>query len=107
MKLEEATKEELIWWIRQHTFEISHALRHFESEILFRGYKDYNAKAEIAGKQYEEAFIAHKALLEPYAGKPIRDIPVNIVHQAAELENAMKTFQEAQMHFWKLADKCL
>lgn len=49
MKLEEATKEELIWWIRQHTFEISHALRHFESEILFRRYKDYNAKAEIAG----------------------------------------------------------
>lgn len=44
MKLEEATKEELIWWIRQHTFEISHALRHFESEILFRRYKDYNCQ---------------------------------------------------------------
>lgn len=82
MKLEEATKEELIWWIRQHTFEISHALRHFESEILFRRYKDYNAKAEIAGKQYEEAFIAHKALLEPYAGKlSVTSLSISFIRQ--------------------------
>lgn len=29
MKLEEATKEELVWWIKEHSFELSRAMGSF------------------------------------------------------------------------------
>ena len=35
MKLEEATKEELIYWIKQHNFKLREELKNFESDILF------------------------------------------------------------------------
>lgn len=35
MKLEEATKEELVWWIKEHSFELRRALGSFSADIMF------------------------------------------------------------------------
>ena len=36
MKLEDATKEELVWWIREHSFELRRAMGSFTSDIMSR-----------------------------------------------------------------------
>lgn len=34
MKLEEATKEELVWWIKEHSFELRRAMGSFSADIM-------------------------------------------------------------------------
>ena len=65
MKLADATKEELIWWIREHAFELSRGLDRFEADILYHRYEQYNAKAALAGEQFRRAFAEYRELLEP------------------------------------------
>ena len=45
MKLEEATKEELVWWIKEHSFELRRAMGSCSADIMFYRSKQYNAKA--------------------------------------------------------------
>lgn len=107
MKLEEATKEELIWWIREHAFELSRGLDRFESDILFHRYEQYNAKAALAGEQFQQAFAEYRELLEPYNGKPLLSIPDHVVKRGAELEKTMEKASQKQRRCWTAADQCL
>lgn len=50
MKLEDATKEELIWWIKKHAFELKYELRHFGPDVMFHRYQQFNDKAHSAGE---------------------------------------------------------
>ncbi len=34
MKLEEATKEELVWWIKEHSFELRKAMGSFSADSV-------------------------------------------------------------------------
>lgn len=107
MKLEDATKEELIWWIREHAFELSRRLDRFEADILFHRHEQYNAKAALAGEQFRRAFAEYCELLEPYNGKPLLSIPEHVVKRGAELEKAMKKANQKQRRCWAAADHCL
>lgn len=107
MKLEAATKEELIWWIRNHSFELSHALKRFDADILFHRSEGYRLKAEEAGKRFSQAVKEYNEILKPYFGKPIASIPTHIKKRAADLEGIMKSSSQEQRRHWNAEDKCL
>lgn len=70
MKLEEATKEELIWWIREHSFALSYRPVDFEADIMQRRHDIYMERADKAGDQYDKALESYRTLLTPYLGSP-------------------------------------
>lgn len=107
MKLEEATKEELVWWIRMHAFELHYELEHFESDIMLRRMKQFNAKAHSAGERYSKALAEYSKLLSPYRGQKISSIPRDVCKKGAELERVMQQASKEQRRYWKAADKCL
>lgn len=107
MKLEEATKEELVWWIKEHSFELRKAMGSFSAYIMFYRSKQYNAKAEAAGTRYSKAMEEYRNLLAPYLGKPLSSLPREVIKKGAELERAMTQAQKEQFRLWKAADRCL
>ena len=107
MKLEEATKEELVWWIREHSFELHQAMKHFSSDIMLHRSQQYNEKAKLAGERYSDALAEYSKLLSPYMGRKISEIPRDICKKGAELEQVMLQAAREQRRYWKAADKCV
>lgn len=107
MKLEDATKEELVWWIREHSFELRRAMESFTSDIMFRRARQYNTKAGEAVEQYEKALADYRGLLAPYQGKPLSSLPRDVIQKGAELERVMTQAQKKQLRCWRAADRCL
>ena len=107
MKLEDATKEELIWWIQQHAFDLSYSLKRFEADIMLHRYDEYNTKAKLAGERFSSALSEYNSLLKPYHGKQISSIPEHVIKRAAALEKAMDSASKEQRRWWKAADKCM
>lgn len=107
MRLEDATKEELIWWIKEHAVELKYELKNFESDIMFRRYRQFNDKAHSAGERYSKALAEYSALLSPYMGLPITSIPRDVCKKGANLEQIMLQASKEQRRYWKAADKCL
>ena len=107
MKLEEATKEELAWWIKEHSFELRRVMGSFSADIMFYRSKQYNSKAEAAGARYSKALEEYRSLLAPYQGKPLSSLPREVIKKGAELERAMTQAQKEQFRLWKAADRCL
>ena len=107
MKLEDATKEELIWWIKEHAFELKYELKHFESDVMFRRHRQFNNKAHSAGERYSKALAEYTALLSPYIGHPISSIPRDVYRKGTDLERIMHQAAKEQKRYWNAADKCL
>ena len=107
MKLEDATKEELVWWIREHSFELRRAMGSFTSDIMLRRARQYNTKAGEAVEQYEKALADYRGLLAPYQGKPLSSLPRGVIQKGAELERVMTQAQKEQLRCWRAADRCL
>lgn len=107
MKLEDATKEELIWWIKEHAFALSFSPREFEADIMRRRHDAYIERADQCGEQYDQALKSYRMLLAPYMGKPLRDLPQNVLDRGANLERAMNEAQRERMRLWRLANKCM
>ena len=107
MKLEEATKEELVWWIRRHAVELHYELENFESDIMLRRMRQFNVKAHSAGECYSKALSEYSELLSPYMGQKISAIPREICKKAAELEQVMQKAAKEQRHYWRAADRCI
>ena len=107
MKQEDATKEELIWWIREHAFDLSYAMRRFEADIMLHRYDEYNAKARMAAERFSTALSEYNSLLVPYNGKRLSSIPEHVIKRAASLEKVMNCANREQRRYWAAADKCL
>lgn len=96
MKLEDATKEELVWWIKNNCFVLSFDERCFESDILFRRLELSIEKAHAAGERYSVALVKYTDLLEPYRGRPLTEIPDHTIKKGAALEREMKAASKQQ-----------
>ena len=59
MKLEDATKEELIWWIKEHAFALSLRPSEIEADIMRRRHDVYMERADRCGERYQRAAAAH------------------------------------------------
>lgn len=107
MNLEEATKEELVWWIREHSFELHQAMKHFSSDIMLHRSQQYNEKAKLAGERYSKASAEYSELLSPYMGRKISEIPRDVCKKGAELEQVMLQAAKEQRRCWRAADNCI
>lgn len=107
MKLEDATKEELVWWIREHSFELRRAMGSFTADVMFHRSRQYNAKAEAAMERYKKALADYRGLLAPYQGKPLSSLPREVIQKGAELERVMTQAQKEQLRCWRAADRCM
>ena len=66
MRLEDATKEELVWWIRKHEFALHRELCGFGTEILTRRMDRHHAKADEAFDRYIAAVTEHMGCPPPW-----------------------------------------
>lgn len=107
MKLEDATKEELIWWIKEHAFALSLRTSEFEADIMRRRHDVYMERADQCGDQYDQALQSYQALLTPYLGKPLGELPKDVLDKGAKLEKVMKKAWQERMRLWGLANKCM
>ncbi len=107
MKLEDATKEELVWWIKEHSFALSFRPSEFEADIMRHRHDVYMEKADKCGEQYDEALKSYQTLLTPYLGKPLGLLPKDVLDQGARLEKTMNAAQRERMRLWNLANKCM
>ncbi len=106
MRLEDATKEELVWWIHENAIRLSHELKRFSADIMFRRHRAYEEKSSEAGERYRAALNNYEELLKPYYGKPIASIPRSVLEQGAALERKMQDAIREQRRMWKAADRC-
>lgn len=107
MKLEDATKEELIWWIKEHSFALSYRPSDFEADIMRHRHDVYMDRADKAGEQYDKALKSYRALLTPYFGRPLGDLPREVLDKGSKLEKTMNDAQREQMRLLGLANKCM
>lgn len=94
MKLEEATKEELIYWIKQHNFKLREELKNFESDILFYKIERNLAEQEKLHKMYRETVAKYNELVKPFDGVPIGDVPQDILDKAIQLQEKMSNINK-------------
>ena len=107
MRLEDATKEELVWWIRKNQFAFKYELKSFTNDILFHRSEAYQKKAREAGDRYLDALKQYEALMSPYNGQPLAKIPDEVIYQAADLSRKMERARAAQLRAWKKEDQFL
>ena len=107
MRLEDATKEELIWWIREHAFALSLRPSDFEADIMWRRHDVYMERADQCSEQYDQALKSYQTLLTPYLGKPLGDLPKDVLDKGAKLEKTMKKAWQEMMRLRGLANKCM
>lgn len=91
MTLNECSKADLIWVIRrllqQHCFaQEDYYLKRVLSELAWEREQQNLSKADSVFELVKEKNQARRALLAPYAKEPLRDIPLEILEQAADLE---------------------
>lgn len=96
MKLEDATKEELVWWIKNNTFSLSFDEHRFESDILFRRSEQFIEKSHAAGERYSAALAKYTDLLKPYLGRQLTEVPDSVIKKGAALEREMKAASKEQ-----------
>lgn len=91
IRLEDATKEELIYFIEENSFVLENALRNFETTIVFYRMLKKLEERNIVFKQYTEAFNEYINFLEPYDN--VNDMPKEIIDKGIELKRKMKALK--------------
>ena len=103
VKLTNCTKTELLWVIEQAERLSLGNTRHYIDQALDD--LEYKRNIDRIKKAKEFAEISHKAaveyemILEPYEGKPIRDIPMEVLKKA---DLALKRSKNANEKYLKL-----
>ena len=95
MKLEDCTKEELIYLLRKrhvYTFEAPEQLE--MDVLLYRSDRCLASESENLEKS-EQAFKRYVDILAPYNGKRIADIPDNVFKKARAAMNEREKYEKA------------
>ena len=94
MRSEDATKEELVWWIRRHEFAFRRELCGFGTEILTRRMDQHQVKADEAFDRYIAAVTELRELLAPYTRATQDEIPRKVYQRCVALEGEIKRAME-------------
>lgn len=103
IKLNNCTKAELLWVVEQAERLSLGSTCHYIDQALDA--LEYKREIDRIKKAKELAEISHKAaveyamILEPYEGKPIRDIPMEVLKKA---DLALKRSKNADEKYFKL-----
>ncbi|MFA9464063.1 MAG: hypothetical protein ACERKN_07190 [Velocimicrobium sp.] len=102
MKLEDCSKEELIWYIKNRTFT---DFNRIESDILFRRIDLTIVKQEEVGEKADKALGKYIELMQPYEGKKYLDIPDAVIKKASEAMKEWKKLTEQSNRLHKQWEK--
>lgn len=102
MKLEDCSKEELIYFLKRNAFIDTDRL---EFDVLM-----YRSEAAAKKASHErtcaiKAFGEYAEVMRPYEGKPIIDIPDSVFKKARSPFNRYKQHTEAAARYDKQYDK--
>lgn len=106
MRLEDATKDELVWWIRRHEFAFHRELCGFGTEILTRRMDQHHAKANEAFDRYMAAATERRGLLAPYTRTTLDEMPRKVYQHCLVLEGEMKRAREQWKAHNAAAKRC-
>ena len=106
MKPENCSKEELIYFLKRRC---CFHLEYLESDILEYRYEKADEQSFAALENADVALKEYTALLTPYNGKPVGDIPANVISRASAAAKAhdlyMKQFKRLDGQRAKLMGK--
>ena len=97
MKLEDCTKEELVWWLRKNLTWWHFDERNIVTDVLFRRQERMTLIVSEALKAHGDAMNEYRNLLAPYAGHPSLNIPREIIEKGAKLEEKALAAWEAYL----------
>lgn len=89
MKLESFSKEELISWLRTHSFNGASEDK-IISDLLYERTNKLQEKVYETEQKFLKVCEEYYKLLEPYQGKLISELPDEIIYRGAELEREKK-----------------
>ena len=105
MKLEDCTKEELIYLLNRRCWSYISSTSELEFDVLmYRSEQTNKAMGHEAGKE-AEALAKYSELLKPYAGERLVDIPENIIKKASKAMERYKKHRDAYASLRKKHDK--
>lgn len=104
MKLESFSKEELISWLRTHSFNGASEDK-IISDLLYEKSHKLEQKRDKAQDKFFEVWKEYNELLKPYEGKHLSEIPIMTLHYGAELESKMKRLKDTMDKIQKEYDR--
>lgn len=90
MKLEDATKEELIHIIKSHSF----VFKNFEADILNFRIEKVLEEQEQLNKKYKETYSEYRKLIKIFNDTPIKDIPEETFDKGIQLSDELTSLQK-------------
>ena len=107
MRLEDCTKEELIYLLRERALYDS---KHVETDVLlFRSDRCVRNEAKY-NEEASRALDLYTTLIKPYAGRPVSEVPDRVWRKAREAFNAYKMYSrkgECESNRWDKLQKRL
>ncbi len=104
MKLEDCTKEELIYFICNECFFDKNTLAYHVGRFRHdREFKKYQEAIKVSKEALEEYFLISK----PYNGCNWSDIPMHVLKKLAELESKHKKYSAIAERHYKKSQKAL
>lgn len=85
MRLEDATKEELIYIIKSHSF----VFKNFEADILYFRIEKVIEEQEQLNKKYKETYSEYTKLIKIFNDIPIIDIPEETLDKSIQLNDEL------------------
>lgn len=104
MKLENFSKEELIFWLRTHRFNGASEDK-IISDLLYEKSHKLEEKRDKAQDKFFEVWKEYNELLKPYESKHLSEIPIRTLHYGAELESKMKRLKDTMDKIQKEYDR--
>ena len=95
MKLEDCTKDELIYLLNRRCWSYISSTSEFEFDVLMYRSEETNKAMGYESEKEAEALAEYTELLKPYVGERLADIPENIINKASNAMDRYKKHRDA------------
>lgn len=103
MRLEDCTKEELIWLIQRRC---PHIAKDFEFDILTHRDEENQKAASEAFERASNALGEYCDIIRPYEGKPLSSMPESVINKATAKikirETALKEYAKLEKQYHEI-----
>lgn len=109
MRLEDATKGELLWWLREGPGALACDEEEIIRDIVQRRAEQAFERSQAAAARYERALERFVSIRKPYCDAPLAQIPNAVLEACADLEAEMQAAGKDEEQYYKEYarwDKC-
>lgn len=99
--LSQCSKADLLWIVKRLQIRCKYDVEVALNDLSYEKEKNRISEAESCYKLADKKRREYLALLDPYLGKPIKEVPLSVLEQADSL---MKEAQAADQKWAKLMD---